>query len=79
MHSSSMIPVEGHKNLSRDPKTGAIINTNKSEFEKYVEQRRIESEQRKQIETTAKELKEVKEEISEIKDLLVKLANSINT
>jgi len=74
-----MIPVEGHKNLARDPKTGAIINTNKSEFEKYVEQRRIETEQRQKIETTAEELKQVKEEISEIKDLLVKLTSSINT
>jgi len=74
-----MIPVEGHTNLVRDPRTGAIINTNKSEFEKYVEQRRIENERMQKIETTAEELKQVKSEISEIKELLVKLTNSINT
>ena len=74
-----MIPVEGHKNLARDPNTGAIINTNKNDFQKYVEQRRIESEQRAQIDSTAEELKEVKPEISEIKELLLKLTGSINT
>lgn len=74
-----MIPVEGHKNLARDPNTGAIINTNKNDFQKYVEQRRIESEQRAKIDSTAEELKEVKQEISEIKELLLKLTSSINT
>jgi len=74
-----MIPVEGHKNLARDPNTGAIINTNKNDFQKYVEQRRIESEQRAKIDSTAEELKEVKQEISEIKELLLKLTGSINT
>ena len=39
MHSSSLIPVEGNSNLSRDPKTGAIVNTDRSEYEKYVAQR----------------------------------------
>ena len=74
-----MIPVEGHKDLVRDPVTGAIINTNKSDFQKYVEQRNLESQQRKQIQTTAEEVKELKKEISDIKELLLKLTSSINT
>jgi len=74
-----MIPVEGHKDLVRDPETGAIINTNKSDFQKYVEQRKLESQQRKQIQTTAEEVKELKKEISDIKELLLKLTSSINT
>ena len=35
MHSTSLIPVDGHDNFYRDPNSGAIINTNKSDFEKY--------------------------------------------
>jgi hypothetical protein len=31
--------VEGHNDLVRDSETGAIINTNKTEFEKYLVQR----------------------------------------
>ncbi len=72
MHSSSLIPVEGNPNLSRDPKTGAILNTNRSEYEKYIAQRN-EREKDKQ------RLTQLESEISEIKQLLVKLTTGINT
>ena len=72
MHSSSLIPVEGNSNLSRDPKTGAIVNTDRSEYEKYVAQRKI-----KQLDK--ERLNKLESEISEIKQLLVKLTTGINT
>ena len=34
-----MIPVEGHKNLFRDEKTGAILNTNNKEYYSYISSR----------------------------------------
>ena len=34
-----LIPVEGEKSLSRDSKTNAIVNTNKSDYEAYIRQR----------------------------------------
>lgn len=79
MHSTGLIPVEGHGDLGRDPYSNAIVNTNKSEFEQYVAERNKRLEQKNTIENTAEELKEVKQEIAEIKDLLLKLASSINT
>lgn len=72
MHSSSLIPVEGNPNLSRDPKTGAILNTNRSEYEKYISQRN-------ERETDKHRLTQLESEISEIKQLLVKLTTGINT
>ena len=72
MHSSSLIPVEGNPNLSRDPKTGAILNTNRSEYEKYIAQRN-------ERETDKQRLTRLESEISEIKQLLVKLTTGINT
>jgi hypothetical protein len=72
MHSSSLIPVEGNSNLSRDPKTGAIVNTDRSEYEKYVAQRKT-----KQLDK--ERLNKLESEISEIKQLLVKLTTGINT
>ena len=72
MHSSSLIPVEGNSNLSRDPKTGAIVNTDRSEYEKYVAQRKT-----KQLDN--ERLNKLESEISEIKQLLVKLTTGINT
>ena len=38
-----MIPVEGHKNLFRDEKTNAIINTDKIGYENYIANRRFNS------------------------------------
>ena len=72
MHSSSLIPVEGNSNLSRDPKTGAIVNTDRSEYEKYVAQREAK-------ELDKERLNKLESEISEIKQLLVKLTAGINT
>ena len=72
MHSSSLIPVEGNLNLSRDPKTGAIVNTDRSEYEKYVAQREAK-------ELDKERLNKLESEISEIKQLLVKLTTGINT
>tara|TARA_S200000501_G_scaffold151431_2_gene142759 strand:+ start:1054 stop:1275 length:222 start_codon:yes stop_codon:yes gene_type:complete len=72
MHSSSLIPVEGNSNLSRDPKTGAIVNTDRSEYEKYVAQREAK-------ELDKERLNKLESEISEIKQLLVKLTTGINT
>lgn len=72
MHSSSLIPVEGNSNLSRDPKTGAILNTNRSEYEKYIAQREAK-------ELDKERLNKLESEISEIKQLLVKLTTGINT
>ena len=72
MHSSSLIQVEGNPNLSRDPKTGAIVNTNRSEYEKYIAQRN-------EREIDKQRLTQLESEISEIKQLLVKLTTGINT
>ena len=33
--------VDGHRDLARDPKTGAIINVNSRDYKKYVTQRGI--------------------------------------
>ena len=35
-----MIPVEGHKNLFRDEKTNAIVNTDNLAYENYISMRR---------------------------------------
>ena len=72
MHSSSLIPVEGNSNLKRDPKTGAIVNTDRSEYEKYIAQREA-----KQLDKDR--LDKMESELSEIKQLLVKLTTGINT
>ena len=41
-----MIPVEGHKNLFRDPKTNAIVNKDKLAYENYIAMRNRNNDKR---------------------------------
>jgi hypothetical protein len=63
-----MIPVEGHENLFRDPKSGAIINCDNFAYTQYI---KAKSEKQKQRE----ELNQIKSDIAEIKELLKGVLN----
>jgi len=65
-----MIRVEGHTNLFRDEKTGAIINDDSSGYIAYQQ-----AKTKKQMERA--ELDSMKKEITEIKDMLAKIAEKI--
>ena len=67
-----MIPVKGHSNLFRDENTNAIVNTDKTAYETYINSRRINSD--KQF-----ELDEMKKEIEGLKSLLNQLASKITS
>ena len=58
-----MIPVKDHKNLYRDEKSGAIINTDTGEFNRYKKMKRFKDNQKEEIDR-------IKEDIEEIKYLL---------
>jgi len=75
MHSSRLIPVDGHSNLKRDRNTNAIISTNTSDYEKYITERNRRQNLEDKVDNTAKELSELKSEMNEIKNLLIELAN----
>ena len=65
-----MIPVEGHKDLFRDEKTGAILSTDDNGYNHYI------SKKNKNIDERA-ELDRMKEDINEIKQLLKNLTKQI--
>ena len=67
-----MIPVEGHKNLFRDEKTGAIINMDLSGYNNYMSDKRRNSD--KQAEMDA-----MKEELETLKSMLNDLASKITS
>ena len=58
-----MIPVKDNKNLYRDEKSGAIINTDTGGFNRYKKMKRFKDNQKEEID-------KIKEDISEIKELL---------
>ena len=67
-----MIPVEGHKNLFRDEKTGAIINMDTAGYSTYMSDKRRNSDKKA-------ELDEMKSEIETLKTMLKELASKITT
>ena len=67
-----MIPVEGHKNLFRDEKTGAIINMDTAGYSNYLSDKRRNSD--KQAEMDA-----MKEELETLKLMLKELASKITS
>jgi hypothetical protein len=64
------IKVEGHSSLSRDIRSNAIVNTNKSEYQLYMNRIKSREQQGDQIRNTIKEINILKQELFEIKDLL---------
>ena len=67
-----MIPVEGHKNLFRDEKTGAIINMDTAGYSTYMSDKRRNSDKQA-------ELNQMKSEIETLKSMLKELASKITT
>ena len=67
-----MIPVEGHQNLFRDEKTGAIVNRDSIGYSQYMIQKRRNFDKQA-------ELDEMKKEIDELKSLLNELASKITS
>ena len=67
--------VEGHRDLARDPDTGAIVNVNSRGYQKYVTQRGIKDKKNQNIDSMKNDLDTLKGEMNEIKSLLRELVN----
>tara|TARA_R100001082_G_scaffold71381_1_gene40697 strand:+ start:264 stop:464 length:201 start_codon:yes stop_codon:yes gene_type:complete len=65
-----MIPVEGHKNLFRDEKSGAIVSTDTFGYSDYKRERVRKMDEKA-------ELDDMKRDIEEIKSLLKELTGRI--
>ena len=63
-----MIPVEGHKDLYRDEKSGAVINTDTNGYAQYKRMKSAKMSQKEEID-------KMKEDIEEIKYLLKQIAS----
>ena len=67
------LKVEGHTDLIRDKKTGAVININRSESDLARTRKynwRLQQQEQQQLKSDVDQLKD---DISDIKDLLTKL------
>ena len=64
------IKVEGHDNLVRDTRSNGIVNTNVTDYEKYMARIRARKTQTDQIQDACREINSIKAEMFEIKELL---------
>lgn len=62
------LKVEGHSNLYRDVNSGAVVNSNRDEYERYMLAKANRDNMVNEINT-------LKQELDEIKQLLKKLTN----
>ena len=67
---SKYLKVEGHTSLVRDINSNAIVNTNASEYQIYMQRVRSREQQGDQIRNAVKEINTLKAELREIKNLL---------
>lgn len=69
------IKVEGHPDLVRDPKSTAVINNSRQDYEEYMNNYRIRKMKNDRMDSMETDMKNIKDEISEIKSLLLNLTN----
>ncbi len=67
--------VKDHSDLVRDPKSGSIINVNSMDYQRYIANREVRTEDSQKVENVEQDLANLKSEISEIKSLLKELVN----
>lgn len=75
----TLIPVEGHTDLYRDPLSGAIIKTNQEEYDTYIKASKARREQAKKLESLQDDVSMLKSDLSDIKSLLTQLLHKENT
>ena len=65
---SDILKVEGHTHLVRDVNSNAIINTNKSEYQLYMQRVKVREKQSDKLRSAVKEINNLKSELREIKN-----------
>lgn len=67
------VKVEGHNGLVRDMSTGAIINTNRTEYEEYMARKRLAEQREVEISKHSEDINILKNEMQEIKSMILQL------
>ena len=70
---SDTLKVEGQTHLVRDVNSNAIINTNESEYQLYMQRVKVREKEADKLRNAVKEINNIKSEIREIKDLIKKI------
>ena len=69
----SYIKVEGHRTLVRETGSNAIVNTDRSAYQVYMQRVKEAKQSNNDLRYAVREINNLKAELTEIKDLLGKL------
>jgi len=71
------LPVEGEDNKGyvRDLKSNAIVLTDSSEYDKYMQSYNDRQKRKREVESLQKQVHDLKSDVSDIKSLLLQLVN----
>lgn len=72
---SNFVKIEGKDSLVRDMATGAIINTSRTDYENYLNKRKIYQKINEEVKKNTDDIQNIKSDISEIKNILIALLN----
>ena len=61
-----MIRVEGHTNLYRDERTGAIVNVDNVGYQNYLNSSKIAKQEKEDIDNMKKDIDDIKDALREI-------------
>tara|TARA_R100000030_G_scaffold65640_1_gene49974 strand:- start:215 stop:439 length:225 start_codon:yes stop_codon:yes gene_type:complete len=67
---SDYLKVENENSLVREVNTNAIINTNKSDYEKFLNLSKKKFQEKKEYDDLKSDVQSLKDDMSEIKSLL---------
>ena len=68
-----LVQIQNRDNLSRDMSSGAVINTNKTEYENYIARKRAANDMKSRIEQNSKDIDGIKNDLTEVKEMLMLL------
>lgn len=69
------LKVQGHTSLERDIYSNGIVNTNRTEYQVYMNRIKAREKQGDEIRSAVKEINSLKAELREIKNLIKGLGN----
>jgi hypothetical protein len=67
------VQVQGHTNLVRDKRTGAILNTNRNEIARAKKIKSIKNKETEVIKNLSSDVDTLKNDMKDIKELLFRL------
>jgi len=71
----NLVKIENHTSLVRDMNSGAVINTNRTDYNNYLLRRKQQHSMKQQLEQNTSDIRHLKADLSDIKQLLITLIN----